>query len=327
VHCDHEVVRVEVEHETRLTVPIHHLESVGIFGNVMVSPGAMRLCAENGVAVTFLTVNGRLLARVDSPQSGNVLLRREQYRKADDPSAALAIARNCIAGKLQNTRTLLQRAARECDTDEDRAGLDVAAASVAHGIDSLPAADSLDSIRGIEGAAAGAYFEAFNLMIRQQREAFRMNGRSRRPPLDEVNAMLSFCYALLLHDCSAALTAAGLDPSVGFLHTDRPGRPGLALDLMEEFRPLIADRLVLALINRRQVAPSDFVKRTGGAVEMSPDARKTLVGAYQQRKQEQVKHPLLDITATFGRHPFLQARLLARTIRGELEAYPPLVLK
>jgi len=327
LHRDQNVIRIEIERQTRLTVPIHHVESVALFGNVLVSPALLQLCGENGVAVTFLTEGGRLLARVDAPQSGNVLLRREQFRKADDPAACKAIGRNCIAGKLQNARTLLQRAARESQADEARTALDEAAASVAHAIQSLPMADSLDSIRGHEGSAAVAYFGAFNTMIRRSDEGFVMNGRSRRPPLDPVNAMLSFLYGMLVHDCVGALTAAGLDPSVGFLHTDRPGRPGLALDLMEEFRPLLPDRLVLAMINRRQVNPDDFQTRTGGAVEMTDDARKKLVTAYQQRKQEQVKHPLLECTVNLGRMPFLQAKLLARAIRGEIEGYPPLVLK
>jgi CRISPR-associated protein Cas1 len=327
LHLDHEVLKVEIEKQTRLAVPVHHLESVALFGNVMVSPAVLRKCADAGIATAFLSENGRLLARVDAPQSGNVLLRREQFRKADRPEACLAIARNCIAGKLQNGRTLLQRSARESEDEADRKALDEAAASLAYAIESLPGVDSLDSLRGHEGSAASAYFDAFNAMIRQQRGDFRMKGRSRRPPLDPVNALLSFLYAMLLHDCVAALTTAGLDPNVGFLHTDRPGRPSLALDLMEEFRPLVADRLVLALINRRQVAPGDFEHRMGGAVLMSEAARKKVIAAYQQRKQEQVKHPVLDVTVNFGRLPFLQAMLMARTIRGEIDAYPPLVLK
>ncbi|MGB9623767.1 MAG: type I-C CRISPR-associated endonuclease Cas1c [Phycisphaerae bacterium] len=327
LHHDHEVLKVEIEKQTRLAVPIHHLESVALFGHVMVSPGALRKCADAGIATTFLSEHGRLLARVDAPQSGNVLLRREQFRQADRPQACLAVARNCIAGKIQNARALLQRSARESDDEHDRKALDEAAASLAHSLAALPGADSIDSLRGHEGSAASAYFDVFNAMIRQQRADFRMNGRSRRPPLDRVNALLSFAYSMLLHDCVAALTAAGLDPSVGFLHTDRPGRPALALDLMEEFRPLIADRLVLALINRRQVGPDDFEQRTGGAVIMNDAARKKVIAAYQQRKQEPVRHPLLEVTVRFGRLPFLQAMLLARTIRGELEAYPALVLK
>lgn len=327
VHRDHEVVKIDIEKQTRLSVPIHHLDAVAIFGNIMVSPSVLRLCAEKGVAVTFLSEYGRLLARVDAPQSGNVLLRREQFRRADRPDDCLRIARNCVAGKLQNARNLLLRASRESENPECRATLDNAACSTAHAIESLPAIDSIDALRGHEGAAASAYFGAFNAMIRQQRDFFRMNGRSRRPPMDPVNAVLSFLYALLTADCSAALAAAGLDPSVGFLHVDRPGRPGLALDLVEEFRPLIADRLALTLTNRKQLGPADFLVRAGGAVEMTDDARKRIITAYQQRKLEMLKHPILDCTVNVGRLPFLQAKLLARAIRGEADGYPPLVLK
>jgi len=327
LHVDHEVLKVEIQQQTRLAVPIHHLESVALFGNVMVSPGALRKCADAGIAVTFLSETGRLLARVDAPQSGNVLLRREQFRCADRPETCLAIARASIAGKIHNARALLQRSARETEDERDRTALENAAASLAMALASVAGAASLDSVRGHEGSAAAAYFDAFNAMIRQQRDDFQMNGRTRRPPLDRVNALLSFAYSMLLHDCTAALTAAGLDPNVGFLHTDRPGRPGLALDLMEEFRPLVADRLVLAMINRRQVVPGDFEERTGGAVLLTEPARKKVIAAYQQRKQEQVRHPLLDVSVPFGRLPFLQAMLLARAIRAEFDAYPALVLK
>jgi CRISPR-associated protein Cas1 len=327
LHRDHLTLKVEVEKETKLAVPIHHLNSVAVFGSVMVSPGAMELCMEAGAALTFLTERGRLVARVDAPQSGNVLLRREQFRWADRPEACAGVARNIVAGKLQNARGVLMRGAREALSDEDRVELSSAADALAENIRSLESASNVDSIRGFEGESARRYFGAFNRLIRQDRPAFAISNRNRRPPLDPVNAMLSFSYALLLHDCVAALTAAGLDPSVGFLHEDRPGRPSLALDLMEEFRPLIADRLTLTLINRQEVGPGDFKKREGGAVEMSDSARKTLVTAYQKRKQEEVTHPFLEQKTIVGLLPFLQARLLARHVRGEAPAYVPCVLK
>lgn len=327
LHRDHLTVRVEVERETRLAVPIHHLQSLAVFGHVLVSPGVLELCVEANVPVTFLTEYGRVVARVDAPQSGNVLLRREQFRWADREEASVQVARCCVAGKLQNCRTLLLRAAREIEQPQERQVLQEAAGRLAGSIEALERAQEMDVVRGIEGEAARIYFEAFGLMIRQQREAFPMNGRNRRPPLDPVNALLSFLYALLLHDCISALTVAGLDSSVGFLHEDRPGRPSLALDVMEEFRPLVADRLVLALINRRQVAPDDFVRRDGGAVEMTDAARKVVIVAYQQRKQEEVLHPLLEQTTRVGLLPFIQARLLARHVRGDLAAYPPCVLR
>src|SRR5439155_14906856 len=223
---DHLTVRVEVDRQARLSVPIHQLEGVAVFGGIHVTPQIMALCAEHGVAVTFLTESGRLLCRVDAPSSGNVLVRREQYRRADQPERRADVARCVVAGKVQNARNLLLRGGRETDVAADQAAV---AAAVNHLADTLPAlgrAADVDSVRGHEGDAARVYFETFPALVRQNREAFRPNGRSRRPPLDPMNALLSFLYGLLLADCSAAAAAAGLDPSVGFLHVDRPGRPG-----------------------------------------------------------------------------------------------------
>jgi CRISPR-associated protein Cas1 len=268
-----------------------------------------------------------LVARVDAPGSGNVLLRREQHRQADQPAVCAKLAKQFVAGKVRNARQVIQRAARESDVAEDTARLDAASHRLARALGALEPATDCDVIRGHEGDAARAYFEVFSAMVRQGRETFAMEQRNRRPPLDPVNALLSFVYALLLHDCVAALTAVGLDPSVGFLHEDRPGRPSLALDLMEEFRPLVADRLVLSLINRKQVEAGGFVKRDGGAVEMSDATRRAVIEAYQARKQEEVTHPALEQTVRVAELPFLQARLLARCLRGDLPAYPPCVLK
>lgn len=327
LHRDHQTLQVRVEQETKLSVPIHHLHSVALFGAVLVSPGAMELCAESGVAMTFLSLSGRLVARVDAPGSGNVLLRREQFRQADRPETCAHLARQFVAGKLRNARQVLQRAARETDAPDDVASLNHAVDDVAHALQALEPAATTDVIRGHEGEAARAYFGVFSAMVRQEQAVFALRERTRRPPLDPVNALLSFVYALLLHDCVAALTAVGLDPSVGFLHEDRPGRPSLALDLMEEFRPIIADRLVLSLINRRQVEANGFATRDGGAVEMDDRTRRNVVEAYQARKQEEVTHPLLEQTVRVAELPFLQARLLARTLRGDLSVYPPCVLK
>jgi CRISPR-associated protein Cas1 len=327
VRRDHQTLQIEVEGEVRLGVPLHNLQALALFGNVMVSPGAMEACAESGIAVTFLSQSGRLMARVDAPVSGNVLLRREQFRKADRTEDAVRISRCIVAGKLQNARTNLLRAARDNADDDDRATLAKAAEELAAGIRRLPNADEMDQIRGIEGAAARAYFGAFQNMVRQDRDAFKPNGRSRRPPLDRMNALLSYAYALLLADCQAALTAAGLDPNVGFLHADRPGKPSLALDLMEEFRPLLADRLVLTLVNRRQIVANHFTIREGGAVEIHDGARRDLVTAWQERKQETVTHPLLRQTVRVGLLAHIQARVLARVIRGELDEYSPCLLK
>ncbi len=324
---DHLTVKVVVEKQTRLVVPIHHLDSVAVFGNVHVSPGLLNLCAENGVAVSFLTESGRLLSRVDAPGSGNVLLRRTQFRWADRPECCVVIARAIVAGKLHNSRNLLLRAGRETDDASDQAALQTAAGQLAEAIRVLPAAADTDAVRGHEGDGARVYFGAFSSMIRHARETFRLEHRTRRPPLDPVNALISFLYSLLLQDCVAALAAAGLDPSVGYLHVDRPGRPGLALDLMEEFRALVADRLALALINRQQVKPAGFRQLEGGAVQMDDATRRTVLTAYQQRKREQVTHPLLGQKVTIGRLPFLQAKVLARHLRGDLPAYVPCVLK
>ncbi|MBI4424982.1 MAG: type I-C CRISPR-associated endonuclease Cas1 [Elusimicrobia bacterium] len=327
IHRENLTLQVQVERETKLAVPIHHLDSLAVFGNVMVSPGAMELCAEKGVAVTFLSQNGRLFARVDAPQSGNVLLRREQFRKADREEEKVRLARFFIAGKLQNSRSVLLRGARETASVDDRAELEGAAAAIAACLTRLETLETLDEVRGQEGEGARRYFGAFNRLLKRQREAFQIRDRNRRPPLDPTNALLSFSYALLLHDCISALTAAGLDSSVGFLHADRPGRPALALDLMEEFRPLLADRLALTLINRQEVRPGGFLKRDGGAVEMDDLTRRAVVTAYQARKQEEVVHPFLEQKATMGLMPHLQAKLLARYLRGDIAAYPVCVLK
>jgi CRISPR-associated protein Cas1 len=324
---DHLTIRVEVKRECRLAVPIHQLESVAAFGGIHVTPAVMALCAERGVAVNFLSESGRLVSRVDAPASGNVLLRREQYRRADRADARAEVARGLVAGKIHNARNLLLRGARETADVADRTALSTAATHLAGTLPALGQAADADSVRGYEGDAARVYFESFSSLVRQNRETFRLNGRSRRPPLDPMNALLSFLYALLLSDCTAAATAAGLDPSVGFLHVDRPGRPGFALDLMEEFRPLVADRLALALVNRQQVKAAGFVTREGGAVSMDDDTRRAVVSAYQQRKKEEVTHPLLEQKAPVGRLPFLQARIMARYLRGDLPAYVPCVLK
>jgi CRISPR-associated protein Cas1 len=324
---DHLTVTVWVEKERRLAVPIHQLEGIALFGNAHVTPSVLQLCAEHGVAVNFLTESGRLISRVDAPGSGNVLLRREQFRWADQPSRCGLVARGVVAGKVQNARNLLLRGAREADLPEDQSLLYSAAAHLGRVLPPLADLTDVDAVRGHEGDAARVYFEAFSALVRQNREAFRMTGRSRRPPLDRINALLSFVYALLLSDCVSAAAAAGLDPSVGFLHVDRPGRPGLGLDLMEEFRPLVADRLVLALINRQQVKPDGFVVQEGGAVQLTDGARRTVLAAYQQRKREEVTHPLLEQKVPLGRVPFLQARILARHLRGDLPAYVPCVMK
>ena len=322
-----ETVRVKVEGEVRLTVPLHHLEGIVCFGRVSVSTALMAEAADRDLTISFFTEQGRFQSRVISATSGNVLLRREQYRRADQPEACLRIARSIIAAKIQNARVNLLRGARECDAPEGVESLKQGANHLANSLDTLSRAQTLDSARGCEGDAARAYFDSFNGLIRQQREAFSMTGRTRRPPLDPLNALLSFVYALLTHDMAGALESVGLDPAVGFLHVDRPGRLSLALDLLEEFRALLADRLVLSLINLRQVRPDGFETQPGGAVQMNAATRKTLLTALTQRKRDEVMHPVLGEKVSVGLLPHIQARLLARHIRGDLEDYPALVLK
>lgn len=327
VRRDHLTLRVEVEKETRLTVPVHQLEGVVAFGGVHVTPSAMALCAEQGVAVSFLTESGRLLCRVDAPGSGNVLVRREQFRRADDPGHRREVSRAVVAGKIHNTRTVLLRAGRESGVVEDQQRLQAAATRLADSLPALGRAEDADSVRGYEGDAARVYFGVFGSMVRSRRDVFAPQGRTRRPPLDPMNSLLSFLYGMLLTDITAAATAAGLDPSVGFLHVDRPGRPGLALDLMEEFRPLLADRLALTLVNRQQVKPEGFETQDGGGVRMDDATRRAVVSAYQLRKKEEVTHPLTEQKMPIGRLPFIQARIFARYLRGDLQEYVPCVLR
>jgi len=316
-----ETILVRVDHETKLRVPIHTLGSVVCFGQVSCSPPMMGLCGERGVTLSFLTEDGRFLARVQGPVSGNVLLRREQYRRADDLDAAAGIACALVAAKIANCRTVLLRAAREQEAHRDE--IAEAADHLAALLKSLRNNLSLDAARGIEGEAAGTYFSVFDHLITAQKEDFVFAGRNRRPPLDNTNALLSFLYTLLTHDMRSALEGVGLDPAVGFLHRDRPGRPSLALDLIEELRPFLADRLTLTLINRMQVRAKGFETSESGAVAMDGDTRKEVLVAYQKRKQEEIQHPFLGEKIPIGLLPHVQALLMARHLRGDLEAYPP----
>ena len=322
-----ETVAVKVESEIRLRVPVHTLGGIVCFGQVSCSPYLMGFCAEKGVAISFLTEYGKFLARVQGPVSGNVLLRREQYRKADDPNASTDMARFVLTGKIANSRTVLQRMLRDHGEKIDDESLRQTVSYLSRSLTALDRADSLDAVRGIEGDAAHSYFSVFDHLIVAQKDAFSFSERNRRPPLDNVNCLLSFLYTLLVHDVRSALESVGLDPAVGFLHRDRPGRPGLALDLMEEFRPFLADRLALSLINLRQVQEKDFKKMETGAVLMNDDSRKTLLVAYQERKQEEIVHPFLEEKVTIGLLFHVQALLLARYLRGDLGGYPPFIWK
>jgi CRISPR-associated protein Cas1 len=327
VSKDHETIVVKADEKQLIAVPMLAIGSLVCFGRVSVSPFLLGACAERGIGISYLTENGRFLARVEGEISGNVLLRREQYRKADDPSAAREFARAFVAGKLANYRASLRRYAREHTEPDKTQRLTVAAQSVQATLDNLPSAQTVDEVRGHEGEGSAAYFGAFDSAIHGPLGDFAFEKRSRRPPLNNLNALLSFLYVLVTHDCASALQAVGLDPAVGFLHADRPGRASLALDLVEEFRPIWADRLVLSLINLKQIKPTGFSKTDGGAVNMDDETRKAVLVAYQKRKQEEVTHPFTGEKQTTGLLPHLQARLLARAIRGELDAYPPYVLK
>lgn len=320
---DGECVLVRVEQENRLRVPIHTLTSIVCFGQVSCSPPMMGLCAERDVALSFLSEHGRFLARVTGPVCGNVLLRRQQYRLADDALGVVSIARAAVLGKVANCRTVLMRAARERTENSAPDRLNSAVAELARLLVTIERSNNVDTVRGLEGDAARVYFGAFDDMILVSKEAFFFHERSRRPPLDNVNALLSFLYTLLAHDIASALETVGLDPTVGYLHVDRPGRPGLALDLMEEMRPVLADRLALSLINRRQVQPDGFKTSESGAIQMDDATRKEVLVAWQKRKQEEVIHPFIDERVPLGMLPYMQALILARHIRGDLNAYPP----
>jgi CRISPR-associated protein Cas1 len=320
-----ESVLVRIEKETRLRMPVHTLSGIVCFGQVSCSPPLMGLCAERGAAISFMTEHGRFLARVVGPVSGNVLLRREQFRLADDSQRSGPIAQAVVAGKIANCRTVLQRAARD---HADNPGNDVIKTTVnrlSHLIRELNTPLPLETLRAREGEAASAYFSSFDHLITAQKDDFFFHERNRRPPMDNMNALLSFMYTLLAHDVSSSLQSVGLDPQVGFLHADRPGRPGLALDLMEEFRPFLADRLALSLVNLRQVQADGFVKTESGAINMDDETRKTVLVSYQKRKQEKITHPFLNETVEIGLLPYAQALLLARHLRGDLDAYPPFI--
>ncbi|HAI94241.1 MAG TPA: subtype I-C CRISPR-associated endonuclease Cas1 [Xanthomonadaceae bacterium] len=319
---------LEVEREERARLPVHMLESLVCIGRVAVSPPLLGFCAEQGISICYLTPHGRFLARVEGPVSGNVLLRRAQYRASDDPTRCAAIVRNLLAGKIHNQRAVLARGWR----DHGEKLTDVAAFQ--HALKRLKRIpqrilleSDVDLLRGLEGEAAQAYFGVFDQLIRVESPLLRFGGRNRRPPRDAFNALLSFLYTLLTHDCRSALETVGLDPAVGFLHRDRPGRPSLALDMAEEFRPLLGERLALSLINRRQLNERDFVVFDNGAVQLKDDARKTVLVAYQERKREQLQHAYLGEKADIGLLPFIQAQLLARHLRGDLDGYPPFLWK
>lgn len=322
---DGENLVAQVEGVEKARVPLHMLASVVVFGAIHVSPPLIETCAARGITVVFLSRAGRFHARVEGPVSGNVLLRRAQYRASDSPSE---IVRSIVAAKIANQRAVVMRALRDHGDGKDDSPLVLVAERLAQILRRASLAPlDVDQLRGLEGEASQNYFGAFDALIRTNDETLRFRARSRRPPLDPMNAILSFLYALLTHDCRSAAEAVGLDPAVGFLHRDRPGRPSLALDLMEELRPILADRLALSLVNRKQIDGADFAKQDSGAVLLSEDGRRKVLTAWQERKREERQHPFLGEVAPLGLVPFLQAQLLARHLRGDLDAYPPWLYK
>ncbi len=324
VRLNNQTLQVEVERQTRLRIPLHHIGGLVCFGSVLVSTGALCALAAANKYTVFLSEFGRFQARVTGPVSGNILLRKAQFAAAASNSLSLELARTLTAGKIQNCRNLLLRSARDTQNPDDQQALQQTAQQLANSLKKLEKCPNLEVLRGIEGQAAKRYFGALpHALIPNQRQDFRPTGRTKRPPRDRFNALISFLYGMLRNDCQSALETAGLDPQLGFLHTLRPGRPALALDLMEAYRPLLADRLALTLINRGQIKTNDFRNLPGGAVHLDESGRRTVIEAYQNRKNEQLQHPLLKEPIPLGLSLFVQARLLARTLRNDLDHYPP----
>ncbi len=321
---DGENLVAEVEGVEKARVPLHMLASVVAFGPILISPALIGICAERGITIALLDRVGRFQARIEGPVSGNVLLRRAQYRLADN---AEDLVRSLVIGKVANQRAVIRRALRDYGDEMDptaRSALETSTDRMALILRRVQLADvTIDEMRGSEGEAANLYFSVFDHLIRSPDPGLRWTARSRRPPLDPINALLSFLYKMLTHDCRSAAEAVGLDPAVGFLHRDRPGRPSLALDLMEELRAPLVDRLALSLVNRRQLRAGDFRRLESGAVLLTDDARKLVLTAWQERKKEERLHPFLQEKAPFGLVPYLQAQMLARHLRGDIDAYPP----
>ncbi|NQU62790.1 MAG: type I-C CRISPR-associated endonuclease Cas1 [SAR324 cluster bacterium] len=325
LHKERETVVVEIEKKKVLQLPLLTLSNIFCFGRVMLTPQFMFSCSEKGIGIAFFSEYGRFQARVQGPQTGNVLLRRHQYRWADDPIKTADISRYIIASKIANSRTVIQRTLRNYPDCQGATDLKIAENTLKRILSKIQNITELDILRGKEGEAANCYFNIFDLLITQQKEDFQFSGRNRRPPKDPVNALLSFIYTIILQDCVSALEGVGLDPYVGYLHRDRPGRQSMALDLLEEFRAFLGDRLALNLINMQQIKISDFRFSENGAVLMSDEARKTLLTAYQKRKQETLKHPILKEDVKIGLLFHTQALLLSRHIRGDLDYYPAFI--
>lgn len=327
LHKKGEAVEVIVDDKTLASIPLINLDSIVCFGNIYVSPFLLGAAPEHNITISFLSESGRFLARVQGPVAGNVLLRKAQYRVSDDKEKSAEVAKYFIAGKIANQKTVLQRAVRDHKDKLDVEKLSKAISALDKNISKLDGENDLDKLRGIEGDSAEAYFSVFDELITSQKDDFKFEGRNRRPPLDNVNAMLSYVYTLLYHDMVSACEVVGLDPAVGFMHRDRPGRLSLALDLMEEFRAFFADRLVLSLINRNEVSANQFEKTASGAVIMNETARKTVINAYQKKKEAILNHPYVEKKMHLAILFQTQARLLARFLRGDIDGYPVYIWK
>lgn len=322
-----ENVVVLADNEKVGRVPLHNLESIVTFGYTGASPALMGACAERNIDLCFMKSNGHFLARVTGKVKGNVLLRKEQYRVSDDKEKSVHIARNFILAKVHNSRWVLERATRDHKLSVDAERIKERSAVLAKSLEHIRKCEESSVLLGLEGEAASVYFSVFDELILQQKDSFYFNGRNKRPPLDNVNALLSFAYSMLAGMCGSALEAVGLDPYVGFFHTDRPGRMSLALDIMEEFRSVMADRIVLSLINKRKIKPEHFVNKENGAVLLTDEGRKIFIQEWQNKKKETIKHPYIDEKIEWGMVPYVQAMLLARFLRGDMNEYPPFFWK
>lgn len=320
---DGENIVVQNNGEELKRVPLHNLENIVSFGYQGASPALMRHAAELGIGVAFFSNSGRFLCRVEGERRGNVLLRREQYRIADDEKRKLNIAINIIGAKMMNSRTVLLRALRDHPMLQSADEVKKCTDYIFDTAKTIRDTEILDTLRGIEGECAARYFSVLDNLILQNKTEFKFAGRNRRPPTDKVNALLSFCYAIMANECASALEGVGLDPYVGFMHADRPGRRSLALDIMEEFRSVFCDRFVVTIINLRQITAESFEVKENGAILLTDDARKTLLIAWQKKKQEIITHPFLEEKCQWGIVPHLQAQLLARFVRGDIDDYPP----
>ena len=321
---DGENIVIKKDEKTSMRLPLHNLENIVCFNYPGISPALMGACADRSIGLSFLRPSGRFLAGIRGKVKGNVLLRKKQYALSESEESSIQIAASCLLGKVYNSRVVIGRALRDHAMLVDVPALKTVSGFLKETLISIQSAESLAELRGLEGSAAKQYFRVFGELILQQREDFEFTERTRRPPLDNMNALLSFLYTLLTYEVASALEVVGLDPYVGYLHADRPGRPSLALDLMEELRPIFADRLALSLVNRRQVCGQDFVQKESGGVVMNDETRKLVLSAWQSRKQEKIIHPYLKERIPFGLIPHVQAMLLARYLRGDLDAYPPL---